>query len=133
MVVSKSKFTSDNSKAAAIDVDDPLFWQKAMPNFVTPTLILQKLQDLEGEIHGATGRGKGRGRGRWKKKEGDMSESKDEKVSEAKQEATQDGKGEPMAGGEPNPVVEDPGGNSKKEDTEHAEFKDVEPKPVEQE
>lgn len=30
MVVTKSKFTSDNS-SAQLDMDDPLFWQKVMP------------------------------------------------------------------------------------------------------
>jgi hypothetical protein len=49
-------------------------------------------------------------RGRWKIRRADNG-------SEAKQEAAQDGKGEPMADGEPNLVVEDPGSNSKKEDT----------------
>jgi hypothetical protein len=69
MVVSKSKFTSD-SKSAGLDMDDPLFWQKVMPDFVTPALMLQKLQDLEDEIMGTTTKKKvGRGRGRWKKKE----------------------------------------------------------------
>ena len=89
MVVSKSKFTSD-SKSADLDMDDPLFWQKIMPDFVTPALILQKLQELDEEITGTAGKGKGRGRGRgrWKnkqkdeqgdKKEGEQSENQIEK------------------------------------------------------
>ena len=66
MVVSKSKFTSD-SKTAGLDMDDPLFWQKVMPNFVTAAIMSQKLDDLEFEIMG-TRKKVGRGRGRWKKK-----------------------------------------------------------------
>jgi hypothetical protein len=66
MVVSKSKFTSD-SKTAGLDMDDPLFWQKVMPDFVTPGIILQKLQDLADEILGTSGKGRGRGRGRGRK------------------------------------------------------------------
>lgn len=45
MVVSKSKFSGD-SKAAGVDVDDPLFWQKVMPDFVTPAIMLTKLDEL---------------------------------------------------------------------------------------
>lgn len=65
MVVSKSKFTSESGEK--LDMDDPLFWQKVMPDFVTPALMLQKLRDLEDEIEGKK-RGPGRGRGRWRKK-----------------------------------------------------------------
>jgi Bromodomain len=65
MVVSKSKFTSETGET--LDMDDPLFWQKVMPDFVTPSMMLQKLRDLEDEIEGKV-RGPGRGRGRWKKK-----------------------------------------------------------------
>ena len=81
MVVSKSKFTSD-SKAAAIDVDDPLFWQKVMPDFVTPAIMLQKLQDLTDEINGTTGKTKGRGRGRWRSKQKETSPAVDEENPE---------------------------------------------------
>ena len=35
MNVTKSKFSTDS---AGIDVDDPLFWQKVMPDFVTPEM-----------------------------------------------------------------------------------------------
>jgi hypothetical protein len=66
MCVSKSKFTSD-SKTAGLDMDDPLFWQKVMPDFVTPSIILQKLQDLSDEILGTGGKGRGKGRGRGRK------------------------------------------------------------------
>jgi Bromodomain len=65
MMVSKSKFTSETGEN--LDMDDPLFWQKVMPDFVTPSIMLQKLRDLEDEIEGKV-RGPGRGRGRWKKK-----------------------------------------------------------------
>ena len=66
MVVSKSKFTSD-TKSADLDMNDPLFWQKVMPDFITPMLMIQQLQDLSHEILG-TVKKVGRGRGRWKKK-----------------------------------------------------------------
>jgi hypothetical protein len=66
MVVSKSKFTS-GGKTAGLDMDDPLFWQKVMPDFVTPSIILQKLQDLSDEILGTSGKGRGKGRGRGRK------------------------------------------------------------------
>jgi hypothetical protein len=78
MVVSKSKFTSD-SKTAGLDMDDPLFWQKVMPDFVTPSIILQKLQDLSDEIMGTGGKGRGRGRGRKPK----QAETLDDKPKEA--------------------------------------------------
>ena len=61
MVVSKSKFTSD-SKSAELDMDDPLFWQKVMPDFVTPSIMLQKLHDLSDNILGTSSKGRGRGR-----------------------------------------------------------------------
>lgn len=45
--VSKSKFTAGSSAATAnVDVDDPLFWQKVMPDFVTPTIMMTKLKDI---------------------------------------------------------------------------------------
>lgn len=68
MVVSKSKFTSETGDT--LDMDDPLFWQKVMPDFVTPSIMMQKLRELEDDIEGKV-RGPGRGRGRWKKKAGD--------------------------------------------------------------
>ena len=37
MNVTKSKFASD-SASAGIDIDDPMFWQKVMPDFVTPEM-----------------------------------------------------------------------------------------------
>lgn len=46
MNVTKSKFASD-SKSAGIDVDDPLFWQKVMPDFVTPEILMNKISEME--------------------------------------------------------------------------------------
>lgn len=37
MNVTKSKFASE-AESAGLDVDDPLFWQKVMPDFVTPEM-----------------------------------------------------------------------------------------------
>ena len=68
MVVSKSKFSAEGN--AALDMDDPEFWQKVMPDFVTPSIMMQKLDDLQHEILGTVkgpGRGRKRGRGRPKK------------------------------------------------------------------
>ena len=45
--VSKSKFIGEGAAATAnVDVDDPLFWQKVMPDFVTPTIMMTKLKDI---------------------------------------------------------------------------------------
>ena len=64
MVVSRSKFGADTG-GDTLDMDDPQFWQKVMPDFVTPSLLLQKLKALEDEIEG---RKRGPGRGRWRQK-----------------------------------------------------------------
>jgi len=46
-VLKKSKFTGKNSAATAdVDVDDPLFWQKVMPDFVTPLIMFNKLKKM---------------------------------------------------------------------------------------
>jgi len=82
-VVSKSKFTSDTT-SAALDMDDPLFWQKVMPDFVTPQIMTQQLQDLSDEIFGTTTKKRGRGRGRWKRKQAE--EKKDELAEEKPEE-----------------------------------------------
>ena len=63
--VTKSKF-GDSGKSAGIDVDDPLFWQKVMPDFVTPTIMMDKLKEMVAEFEGKP-KGPGRGRGRKKK------------------------------------------------------------------
>jgi Bromodomain len=69
MVVSKSKFSAEGG-SAGVNVDDPDFWQKVMPDFVTPQLMLEKLNELSDLMGGGTTIKKktGRGRGRWKKK-----------------------------------------------------------------
>jgi hypothetical protein len=68
MTVSKSKFSAE-AGSNELDMDDPLFWQKVMPDFVTPSLMLKKLNDLIDDIDGKVrGPGRGRGRGRWKMK-----------------------------------------------------------------
>uniref|UniRef100_A0A7S2Y8H3 Uncharacterized protein n=1 Tax=Entomoneis paludosa TaxID=265537 RepID=A0A7S2Y8H3_9STRA len=86
MAVSKSRFAAE-AGGGDLDMDDPLFWQKVMPDFVTPGLIMQKLNDLVDEIEGKV-RGPGRGRGRWKKsgKDGETpsKESQKEKTDEEK-------------------------------------------------
>ncbi len=45
LVVSKSKFTADGADAA-VDLEDPLFWQKVMPDFVTPSLLMSQLEEM---------------------------------------------------------------------------------------
>ena len=90
MVVSKSRFSAE-AGGDELDMDDPMFWQKVMPDFVTPSIMMKKLNDLLDEIEGRV-RGPGRGRGRWKKKasEGEEQESgdkaKDEKPPEPMEE-----------------------------------------------
>ena len=42
MSVTKSKFESEKG-ASALDVDDPDFWSKVMPDFVTPEILINKL------------------------------------------------------------------------------------------
>mmetsp|Transcript_3607 Transcript_3607/g.9944 ORF Transcript_3607/g.9944 Transcript_3607/m.9944 type:complete len:2529 (-) Transcript_3607:88-7674(-) len=63
MVVSKSKFTAEEGGP---EMDDPDFWRKVMPDFVTPSIMMQKLNELIDEIEGRV-RGPGRGRGRKKR------------------------------------------------------------------
>lgn len=62
MVVSKSKFSGEASGTTNVDIDDPDFWQKVMPDFVTPTIMLTKLDELSELLEGAPKRGPGRGR-----------------------------------------------------------------------
>lgn len=75
MVVSKSKFASEGG-SAGVDVDDPNFWQKVMPDFVTPQIMIEKLNELSDLVNGGNTakKGVGRGRGRWKKKDQESSE-----------------------------------------------------------
>jgi len=89
MVVSKSKFTSD-TKSAGLDMNDPLFWQKVMPDFITPMLMVQQLEDLSNEIFGITKKkGPGRGRGRWKRKNKEDNSDK-EPVDNAEEKSIED-------------------------------------------
>ena len=82
MTVSKTKFSAE-AGSNELDMDDPLFWQKVMPDFVTPTLMLKKLNDLTDEIDGKV-RGPGRGRGRWKKKYEAEAKEREEKEKAAR-------------------------------------------------
>eukprot|EP00978_Attheya_sp_CCMP212_P016788 scaffold44276_cov43-Attheya_sp.AAC.3 len=67
MNVTKSKFTGDSAAATAgVNVDDPLFWQKVMPDFVTPTIMLTKLNDLSSLLEKGATVVSGPGRGRKK-------------------------------------------------------------------
>jgi len=72
MVVSRSKFGAETG-GENLDMDDPLFWQKVMPDFVTPSLLLQKFRELEDEIEG---RKRGPGRGRWRQKRAEEAAAK---------------------------------------------------------
>jgi len=66
-LVSKSKFTSD-STSANLDMEDPMFWQKVMPDFVTPSIMMNRLRELENQTtESSVGALTGRGRGRKKK------------------------------------------------------------------
>lgn len=69
LVVSKSKFTSETGES--LDLTDPDFWKKVMPNFFTPSILLHKLNGLQDEIEGTSNKGPGRGRGRPKKSSSD--------------------------------------------------------------
>ena len=46
MSVTKSKFESE-AGGAALDIDDPDFWSKVMPDFVTPEILISKLAEME--------------------------------------------------------------------------------------
>lgn len=79
MVVSKSKFSAETG-GDALDLDDPLFWQKVMPDFVTPSLMMQKFNDLQDDIEGRVrGPGRGRKRGRGRPKKNSENEADEEK------------------------------------------------------
>jgi hypothetical protein len=60
VVVNKSKFSAETGEQ--LDMDDPLFWQKVMPDFVTPSIMMQKLNDLQDEISGIVRKRRGRRR-----------------------------------------------------------------------
>ena len=46
MSVTKSKFESE-AGGAALDIDDPDFWSKVMPDFITPEILINKLAEME--------------------------------------------------------------------------------------
>ena len=94
MAVSKTKFSAE-AGSSELDMDDPLFWQKVMPDFVTPSLMLKKLNDLTDEIDGKV-RGPGRGRGRWKKKREEEQKAKEaeEAAKRAQEQAVSEANGE---------------------------------------
>ena len=74
-MVSKSKFTSETS-SANLDMEDPNFWQKVMPDFVTPAIMMDKFKELEIQATGSSQAAlTGRGRGRKKKPSQKIQES----------------------------------------------------------
>ena len=83
MVVSKSRFTAEEGDQ--LDMDDPLFWQKVMPDFVTASILLQKLNELIDEIEGTK---KGPGRGRWRLKRKLEEEAKAKALTDAEKDAS---------------------------------------------
>jgi hypothetical protein len=85
-VVTKSKFSSD-SQSAALDMDDPAFWEKVMPGFVTPSIMTTKLDELEALITGKTKKKRGR---RGRKKKIDQDEAKTEDSIEEENKEAQD-------------------------------------------
>lgn len=80
-MVTKSKFTSE-SDAAALDMDDPNFWEKVMPNFVTPSSMSGKLEELEMQVTGAAPKKK---RGRGRRKKADIEEEMRQKLEQDKE------------------------------------------------
>jgi hypothetical protein len=90
-MVTKSKFTSD-SKSAALDMDDPNFWEKVMPDFVTPSIMTTKLDELEKQTKDG---GKKRGRRGRKSKEEKEKEDEivDQHVDEEKAQESEELKG----------------------------------------
>jgi hypothetical protein len=126
MVVSKSKFSAD-SKTAGLDMDDPLFWQKVMPDFVTPQIMLQKLEDLSDEVFGTSGKkkkGKGRGRGRWKRKKEEEANETNEAEKDSLEQNEGDEAGKDQQSGKagiyaaPDDNEKDEGDEKEPEDTE---------------
>jgi hypothetical protein len=85
MVVSKSRFTGNTSESANVDVDDPLFWQKVMPDFVTPTIMFTKLDELSELLEGG---GRGRGRGKKKQPKNESKTEPEDKEANAEQKGT---------------------------------------------
>ena len=94
MVVSKSKFTAEKGDKT-LDMDDPEFWQKVMPDFVTPSILLKKLNDLSDEIDGVVR--KGRGRGRWKNKKKDAAAEDTKETDAAATDPADDDENDPSS------------------------------------
>lgn len=46
MSVTKSKFESE-AGGALLDIDDPDFWSKVMPDFITPEILISRLAEME--------------------------------------------------------------------------------------
>lgn len=44
LTVTKSKFSSEKG---GIDLDDPDFWQKVMPDFITPEILINRIAEME--------------------------------------------------------------------------------------
>ena len=120
MDVTRSRFTGDNSASAKVDVDDPLFWQKVMPDFVTPTIMLTKLNDLSELVQGGGASGRGRGK---KKQQPQKEESKDE--SNGDRENGDAGTEQPISNGD-EPAAVSPEA-TKEEDDDDAEDEKPDP------
>jgi superfamily II DNA/RNA helicase len=77
----KSMFTGESSmETAEIDVNDPDFWKKVLPDLVTPEMMIERLGDLQ------TQPVKKDGRGRKKKKVESSSDEDDEDLEDEEDE-----------------------------------------------
>lgn len=83
MVVSKSKFSSEKS-GADLDMDDPLFWQKIMPDLITVSTMTTRLDELNELVGVKKKKGPGRGHGRWKKKKEEEATKDDAETGDGK-------------------------------------------------
>ena len=114
--MSKSKFSSETG-GAKLDMDDPLFWQKVMPDFVTPSIMVQKLEELTTAIFGAPKK-KGPGRGRWRQK---RAEEAKRKAAEEAAKTSQGENGEDKDendNGEGDRPMDDSGGDQRMKEAE---------------
>lgn len=118
MVVSKSKFTAEEGDQ--LDMDDPQFWQKVMPDFVTPSILMKRLSELMDEIHGIK---RGPGRGRWRLKRKLEAEAKAKAEAEKALAATS-----ALSGEEKKDGVEQGGENGSPADAEDGDSRDNEMK-----
>ena len=120
MVVSKSRFAGDTSASAQVDVDDPMFWQKVMPDFVTPTIMMTKLDELSELLEGKK---KGPGRGRWRKKREEEQKRKEQQAQQTKGESTPEGESkEDVLPEDSKPEAK--GGSEQQDDTAVGDAKD---------